>query len=137
MSIVCRTQIPQGDLTLTSDNSSEATPLQHQQLQPFLKTLASFVQGTSTNKRDVGVQCLEALLARPECRKAVWSIPGIIAGYVTCPLTWRWILFDRLCLFLRQFGTYSEAQTESTNELPSSILFLVIVIRAGRRRTDQ
>ncbi|KIJ60597.1 hypothetical protein HYDPIDRAFT_116892 [Hydnomerulius pinastri MD-312] len=62
--------------------SSESTPLQHQHLQPFLKVLASLVQGTSPNKRDVAVQCLEALLARPECRKAVWAIPGIIAGFV-------------------------------------------------------
>jgi len=28
------------------------------------------------------VQCLEALLARPECRQAVWGISGIIAGFV-------------------------------------------------------
>jgi V-type H+-transporting ATPase subunit H len=64
-------------------NSAEMTPIQHQQLQPFLETLAAFVQGTSPNKRDVGVQCLEALLARPDCRKAVWGITGIIAGSVT------------------------------------------------------
>jgi V-type H+-transporting ATPase subunit H len=62
--------------------SSETTLLQHQQLQPFLETLAAFVQGTSPNQRDVGVQCLEALLAHPECRKAVWRITGIIAGLV-------------------------------------------------------
>ncbi|KAH7889956.1 ATPase V1 complex subunit H [Phlebopus sp. FC_14] len=62
--------------------SSESTPLQHQHLQPVLKVLASLVQGPSQNKRDVAVQCLEALLARPECRKAVWAIPGIIAGLV-------------------------------------------------------
>ena len=62
--------------------SSESTPLQHQQLQPFLRVLASLVQGQSSNKRDVAVQCLEALLARPDCRRAVWAIPGIIAGYV-------------------------------------------------------
>ncbi|KIJ17093.1 hypothetical protein PAXINDRAFT_111820 [Paxillus involutus ATCC 200175] len=60
--------------------SSESTPLQHQHLQPFLKVLASLVQGQYPNKRDIAVQCLEALLARPECRKAVWAIPGIIAG---------------------------------------------------------
>lgn len=40
------------------------------------------MQGASPNKRDVGVQCLEALLARPECRKAVWGITGIIYGSV-------------------------------------------------------
>ncbi|KAF8836764.1 ATPase V1 complex subunit H [Paxillus ammoniavirescens] len=62
--------------------SSESTPLQHQHLQPFLKVLASLVQGQFPNKRDIAVQCLEALLARPECRKAVWAIPGIIAGLV-------------------------------------------------------
>ncbi|KAI6151039.1 ATPase V1 complex subunit H [Pisolithus tinctorius] len=62
--------------------SAESTPLQHQHLQPFLRVLAALVQSTSANKRDVAVQCLEALLARPECRKAVWAIPGIIAGLV-------------------------------------------------------
>lgn len=40
------------------------------------------MQSQSPNKRDVAVQCLEALLARPECRRAVWAIPGIIAGCV-------------------------------------------------------
>jgi len=62
--------------------SSESTPLQHQHLQPFLKVLASLIQGQSSNKREVAVQCLEALLARPDCRRAVWAIPGIIAGLV-------------------------------------------------------
>ncbi|KAH0830290.1 ATPase V1 complex subunit H [Lanmaoa asiatica] len=62
--------------------SSESTPLQHQHLQPFLRLLASLVQGQSANKREVAVQCLEALLARPDCRRAVWAIPGIIAGLV-------------------------------------------------------
>ncbi|KAI6129138.1 armadillo-type protein [Pisolithus thermaeus] len=62
--------------------SAESTPLQHHHLQPFLRALATLVQSTSANKRDVAVQCLEALLARPECRKAVWAIPGIIAGLV-------------------------------------------------------
>ncbi|KAG1765737.1 ATPase, V1 complex, subunit H [Suillus placidus] len=60
--------------------SSESTPLQHQHLQPFLKVLSSLVQSQSQNKRDVAVQCLEYLLARPECRRAVWAIPGILAG---------------------------------------------------------
>lgn len=63
--------------------SSETIPIQHQLLNPFIETLAACVQGASPNKRDVGVQCLEALLARPECRKAVWGITGIIAGSVT------------------------------------------------------
>jgi len=62
--------------------SLESTPLQHQHLQPFLKVLASLVQSQSPNKRDVSVQCLESLLARPECRRVVWAIPGIIAGRV-------------------------------------------------------
>src|ERR1700710_461876 len=59
---------------LTRILSSESTPLQHQHLQPFLRVLASLVQSQSPNKRDVAVQCLEALLARPECRRAVWAI---------------------------------------------------------------
>ncbi|KAJ6547152.1 ATPase V1 complex subunit H [Mycena capillaripes] len=61
---------------------SESTLLQSPQLHPFLTTLASFVQGNSPNKCDIAVQCLEALLARPECRQAIWEIPGIIAGLV-------------------------------------------------------
>ncbi|EIM82503.1 ATPase V1 complex subunit H [Stereum hirsutum FP-91666 SS1] len=62
--------------------SSEQAPLQSQQLQPFLTTLASFVQGQVPNKRDVAVQCLEAILPRAEVRKAVWAIPGIISGLI-------------------------------------------------------
>ncbi|KAF7359406.1 V-type proton ATPase subunit H [Mycena sanguinolenta] len=61
---------------------SESTLLQSPQLQPFLVFLASLVQGNSPNKCDIAVQCLEALLARPECRQAIWEIPGIIAGFV-------------------------------------------------------
>ncbi|KAJ7756812.1 armadillo-type protein [Mycena maculata] len=61
---------------------SESTLLQSPQLHPFLITLAALVQGNSPNKCDIAVQCLEALLARPECRKAIWEIPGIIAGLV-------------------------------------------------------
>ncbi|KAJ7236716.1 ATPase V1 complex subunit H [Mycena haematopus] len=61
---------------------SESTLLQSPQLQPFLVFLASLVQGSSPNKCDIAVQCLEALLARPECRQAIWEIPGIIAGLV-------------------------------------------------------
>ncbi|KAJ7184178.1 ATPase V1 complex subunit H [Mycena filopes] len=61
---------------------SESTLLQSPQLHPFLIFLASLVQGSSPSKCDIAVQCLEALLARPECRKAIWEIPGIIAGLV-------------------------------------------------------
>ncbi|KAF7311660.1 V-type proton ATPase subunit H [Mycena kentingensis (nom. inval.)] len=60
---------------------SEPT-LQTSYLHPFLTTLADLVQGNTSNKSDVAVQCLEALLARRECRKAIWEIPGIIAGLV-------------------------------------------------------
>ncbi|KAF8226239.1 ATPase, V1 complex, subunit H [Tricholoma matsutake] len=67
---------------LTVILSSKSTPLQSQQLNPFINTLASFVQSTSQNKRDAAVQCLEALLARRELRHAVWAVPGIIAGFV-------------------------------------------------------
>lgn len=65
--------------------SAEPRPLAPSQLHQFLGTLATMVQSHSPNKHDVGVQCLEALLARPECRQAVWAIPGIIAG---CGFTW-------------------------------------------------
>ncbi|THV08044.1 ATPase, V1 complex, subunit H [Dendrothele bispora CBS 962.96] len=61
---------------------SESKPLQPQQLQVFLSTLSTMVQSSSPHKHDVGVQCLEALLARPECRQAVWAIPGIPVGLV-------------------------------------------------------
>ncbi|KAJ3762955.1 armadillo-type protein [Lentinula raphanica] len=61
---------------------AEVRPLGPSQLHHFLGTLATMVQSNSPNKHDVGVQCLEALLARPECRQAVWAVPGIIAGLV-------------------------------------------------------
>ncbi|KAJ8078470.1 H(+)-transporting V1 sector ATPase subunit H [Marasmius tenuissimus] len=60
---------------------SEPKPLQPRLLQPFLNILATMVQSSSPHKHDVGVQCLEALLARPECRQAIWAIPSIIKGY--------------------------------------------------------
>ena len=60
--------------------SSEKSPLQPQQLQPFLNTLSLFVSNNSPNKRDVAVQCLEAVLARPECRKAVWANTSLVLG---------------------------------------------------------
>ncbi|CAK5264865.1 unnamed protein product [Mycena citricolor] len=61
---------------------SESTLLQASQLHPFLTFLAGLVQGNSPSKCDIAVQCLEALLARPECRQAVWAIPGVTAGFV-------------------------------------------------------
>lgn len=99
--------------------SSETTPLQHQHLQPFLRVLASLVQGQSPNKRDVAVQCLEALLARPDCRRAVWAIPGIIAGYVES------LYFIHLSS-LPQIGGNPSSQTNPTNELPSHILLVAL-----------
>ncbi|KAG5645044.1 hypothetical protein DXG03_007223 [Asterophora parasitica] len=51
-------------------------------LKLFLNTLAALVQGPSKNKRDVAVQCLESLVARRDCRQAVWAVPGIIAGFL-------------------------------------------------------
>ncbi|EDR11015.1 uncharacterized protein LACBIDRAFT_316108 [Laccaria bicolor S238N-H82] len=62
--------------------SAQATPLQSHQISSFLTTLSSSVQGQSSNKRDVAVQCLESLLSRPEFRQAVWEIPGVISGFV-------------------------------------------------------
>ncbi|EJF62445.1 ATPase V1 complex subunit H [Dichomitus squalens] len=60
--------------------SSEKSPLQVQQLQPFLNTLAQFVANNNLNKRDVAVQCLEAVLPRPEVRRAVWANTSLVAG---------------------------------------------------------
>ncbi|KAL0947311.1 hypothetical protein HGRIS_013430 [Hohenbuehelia grisea] len=62
--------------------SSESVSYLPQHLQPFLQTLSALVQSPGTNKRDVSVQCLEALLARQAHRKAVWATPGIIPGFV-------------------------------------------------------
>jgi len=62
--------------------SLEKAPLQQWQLQPLLNYLSTCVQGTSQNKRDVAVQCLEAILPRQEVRQAVWAISGILSGLV-------------------------------------------------------
>ncbi|KAH9981470.1 ATPase V1 complex subunit H [Lactifluus volemus] len=62
--------------------SAEPAPLQSWQLQPLLNYLSMWVQGQAPNKRDVAVQCLEAILPRHEVRKAVWEIPGILNGLV-------------------------------------------------------
>ncbi|KAI0316789.1 ATPase V1 complex subunit H [Amylostereum chailletii] len=62
--------------------SSESAKLQLHHLLPLLNSLSTFVQSQAPNKRDVGVQCLEALLPRPEVRRAVWAIPGIGSGLV-------------------------------------------------------
>ncbi|KAH9951506.1 ATPase V1 complex subunit H [Amylocystis lapponica] len=62
--------------------SSESAPLHVQQLQPFINALAAFVASSSLHKRDVAVQCLEAVLPRPECRKAMWTNLLLISGLV-------------------------------------------------------
>jgi len=51
-----------------------------QHLQLFLQVLAQFVTSPSPHKRDVGVQCLESLLARQQVRQAVWANSAIIPG---------------------------------------------------------
>ncbi|KAH8108453.1 ATPase, V1 complex, subunit H [Phellopilus nigrolimitatus] len=60
--------------------SSESSTIPPQYLQPFLEVLAGLVQSPSSNRRDVAVQCLEALLPRPEVRRAVWAHSKIIVG---------------------------------------------------------
>ncbi|CCM03836.1 uncharacterized protein FIBRA_05985 [Fibroporia radiculosa] len=62
--------------------SFDSSPLRPQQLQPFLSTLAAFISNTSPHKRDIAVQCLEAVLPRPEYRKAAWAISPLISGLV-------------------------------------------------------
>ncbi|KZV94044.1 ATPase, V1 complex, subunit H [Exidia glandulosa HHB12029] len=61
--------------------SAEHKPLPAHILEPFVTLLSTLVQGT-TNPRDVAVQCLEALLPRPEVRSAVWSKPAIVQGFI-------------------------------------------------------
>jgi hypothetical protein len=67
--------------TLIPSSSAEPAPLQQSQLQPLLDYLSVCVQATSHNKRDVAVQCLEAILPRHEVRQAVWVMPGILSGF--------------------------------------------------------
>ena len=68
--------------------SSEITPIAPNILQPFLSTLSSFLISSLPHKRDLAVQCLEALLPRREVRKAVWAIPQMIQGYEGKPLSY-------------------------------------------------
>ena len=60
--------------------SAASTPLPPHHIQAFLNVLSASIQGSSTNKRDVAVQCLESLLSRPDYRQEVWRLPGIISG---------------------------------------------------------
>ncbi|KAI0362734.1 ATPase V1 complex subunit H [Trametes cingulata] len=62
--------------------SAEKSPIQPQQLNPFLNTLAMFLSVPSPHKRDIAVQCLEAILSRPECRQAVWANSSLVGGLV-------------------------------------------------------
>lgn len=63
--------------------SAEPGTLQAYKFLPLLQTINNLIQGLSINGRDVGVQTLEALLPRPEVRNAVWTMPTLIAGYVS------------------------------------------------------
>ena len=72
-----------GTKTVPIASSAEKAALKQLQLQPLLNYLSVCVQGTSQNKRDVAVQCLEAILPRHEVRQAVWAIPGILGGFET------------------------------------------------------
>ncbi|KAF8064414.1 armadillo-type protein [Lyophyllum atratum] len=67
-------------LILTILTSSNLTPVSSQQFESFLKNLATLVQGTSQNGRDVAVQCLEVLLTPRDWRQAVWAVPSIVAA---------------------------------------------------------
>ncbi|THH04816.1 hypothetical protein EW145_g5241 [Phellinidium pouzarii] len=48
--------------------SSESSAIQPQYLQPFIEVLSSLTRSATLYKRDVAVQCLEALLPRAEAR---------------------------------------------------------------------
>ena len=62
--------------------SAEPNTIPPQYLQPFISTLASFISNPMPHKRDVAVQCLEAILPRAEARKVVWTNDTIVAGSV-------------------------------------------------------
>ncbi|KAF7800262.1 hypothetical protein EIP86_011509 [Pleurotus ostreatoroseus] len=62
--------------------SAETAPIQQLYLVPFLNTLSSFITHPVPHRRDIAVQCLEAILPRPECRTAVWGSASIIPGFV-------------------------------------------------------
>ncbi|KJA27303.1 hypothetical protein HYPSUDRAFT_1097962 [Hypholoma sublateritium FD-334 SS-4] len=62
--------------------SSERTHTNAAQLQSFLGVLSDLIKGPSPNKRDVAVQCLESLLALPDCRQEVMRIPNIISSFM-------------------------------------------------------
>jgi len=64
-------------MALSAEQHSNAL---QQRLQLFLQVLAQFVASSTPHKRDVGVQCLESLLARQEVRQAVWINSAIIPG---------------------------------------------------------
>ena len=60
--------------------SEAPTLLPPYRIQAFLSVLSASIQGSSTNKRDVAVQCLESLLSQPDYRQEVWKLPEIISG---------------------------------------------------------
>ena len=68
---------------MSMPSSAVRASIQQWQLQPLLNYLSVCVQGTVQHKRDVAVQCLEAILPRHEVRQAVWAIPGIVSGFET------------------------------------------------------
>ena len=53
-------------------------------LKPFISVLAEQLGGSSStsNKQDIAVQCLEALLSNPVVRKEVWNQSRVIKAYV-------------------------------------------------------
>ena len=61
--------------------SAESTPLQLHVLQPVINSISGLLQSPSANRRDVAVQCLETLLPRAECRKAVWRDSTVVSGW--------------------------------------------------------
>ncbi|KAG1759401.1 ATPase V1 complex subunit H [Suillus occidentalis] len=111
--------------------SSESTPLQHQHLQPFLKVLSSLVQSQSQNKRDVAVQCLESLLARPECRRAVWAIPGILAGFVEILLHKPGPQMSYQVIFCIWLLSFEQDVAEQINKKYDIIPLLITVAQAA------
>jgi len=60
--------------------SSKSITLQKEQSQPILDALSALLNATSSNRKDVAVQCFGVLLSRQECRSAVWANADFVPG---------------------------------------------------------
>ncbi|KAF8310207.1 ATPase V1 complex subunit H [Clavulina sp. PMI_390] len=67
--------------TIFLASSPTNTPLSAHLTTPFLNAIAAALQpSVSADSRDVGVQCLEAVLPRSEVRERVWGMDGVVTS---------------------------------------------------------